>query len=268
MGILDEIVGAKRERLGEAKRMRPLGELKSILRDCGAARPFDLELRRSPGSGLRVIAEIKRASPSGGILRDPFDPGEIATVYSDVGAAAISVLTEEDYFRGALSHLFVVRSLATQPILRKDFIFDEYQIYESRACGADAILLIAALLARGQMAEFVELAREVGLHVLCEAHDARELDAALTSGAAVIGINNRDLKTMRVTLDTTLQMINDVPPGTVVVSESGIGTRQDVECLEQSRVDAVLVGTALMKARDIGGKYRELFHSRREEVRG
>lgn len=259
MGILDEIVRAKKERLEEAKRMMALGELKASLRDCAAARRFEEALRRRPGTALNVIAEVKRASPSGGVLRDPFDPAEIAKVYSDVGSAAISVLTEEDYFRGALSYLAVVRNLAPQPVLRKDFIFDEYQVYESRASGADAILLIAAILGRAQMAELVELAHEVGLEVLCEVHDLRELDAALMTGATVIGINNRDLKTMRVSLDTTLQMIGDIPPETVVVSESGIRSRQDVERLERSRVDAVLVGTALMKERDVRGKYRELF---------
>jgi indole-3-glycerol phosphate synthase len=267
MDILGEIIHKKRQRVSDAKMRSPLVSLKNCIRGMDEVRSFGKAIARKQGENIRIIAEIKKASPSRGIIRKDFNPAEIAKIYDTKGAAAISVLTEEDYFQGSPSHIKSVKEVASRPILRKDFIFDEYQIYESRSLGADAILLIASILSRSQGSEYLHLAREIGLQVLFEVHDWRELEDVLSLGASLVGINNRNLKTMKISLDTTLDLLSDIPGDRHVVSESGIGKREDVVRLEKTRVDALLIGTSLMKERDIGKKFDELMHDPEDAVR-
>ncbi|MCC6346531.1 MAG: indole-3-glycerol phosphate synthase TrpC [Nitrospirales bacterium] len=263
MSILDTIAAQKAERLREAKRKTPLSELKGRLRECDAPRDFRGAVRRSnDDTTLRLIAELKKASPSKGLIRKDFDPAAIASLYERKGADALSVLTEEDFFQGRLSFLGEVRRKTALPLLRKDFIFDEYQIYEARINGADALLLIAALLERNQAQEYLHVAAELGLRVLFEVHDEEELEKALRVDAEIIGINNRDLKTLHIDLSTTLRLRKEIPPGKIVVSESGIRTHSEVERLREAGVDALLVGTSLMQSEDIGGKIDELMGKR------
>ncbi len=259
MGILEEILRRKRARVEERRAKSPLPEVRSRARNAPPPRDFPSALRRAEGEGVRLIAELKKTSPSKGLIREEFDPRGIAAVYERAGASAISVLTEEDFFAGRLDYLPAVKEVTSLPLLRKDFIFEEYQVYEARAWGADAILLIAAALSRPQAGELYHLAGEIGLAVLFEVHHWRELDTALLIDVPIIGINNRDLKTLTVDLRTTVELLKDIPAGKTVVSESGIETRSDVELLERAGVDAVLVGTVLMEADDIEAKIRELF---------
>jgi indole-3-glycerol phosphate synthase len=242
MGILDKIVEAKSRRLASAMQRHPLSELRTRLSGAEPPRDFAGTLRRPGNEGIRLIAEVKRASPSMGLIREDFDPEAIALAYRH-RADAISVLTEEDY----------------KPVLRKDFLFHEYQLIEARAFGADAVLLIDAILDGSQAPEYLHLARELGLAVLYEVHTRRELERALTIEAPVIGINNRDLTTMTVDLSTTLTLLKEMPPGKTVVSESGIGSREQIRTVEDTGVDAVLIGTTFMKAADIAAKIDELF---------
>jgi indole-3-glycerol phosphate synthase len=260
MGILDEIVLKKKERLDNAKSRLPIQELKARISGSGKPIDFKTAIQRLPGTKIRLIAEIKKASPSKGVIRNDFDPVSIAKLYEEKEANAVSVLTEEDYFQGNLFYLSKVRGILTKPLLRKDFIFDEYQIYESRAHGADAILLIAALLEKNQAAEYLHLADELGLSVLFEVHDFGELEMALSAGAAIIGINNRNLKTMVIDINTTFKLHREIPPGKIIVSESGIKTRNDVQRLADGGIDAMLIGTSFMEAGDISGKIEELMN--------
>jgi indole-3-glycerol phosphate synthase len=258
MSILDAIVEKKRERIEEAKSRAPIGELKIRIDDMGAnTRDFTSAVKRPKGKGIRLIAEMKKASPSKGPIREDFHPAEIASAYAG-RADAISVLTEEDFFLGSLAHLREAKGAAPLPVLRKDFIIDEYQLYESRAAGADAVLLIEALLDKKQAGEYLELARELGLGVLFEVRDEWGLEIALDIGAQIIGINNRDLKTFKIDLDTTLDLVEAIHTKRTVVSESGIEQRADVVKLSRAGVDAVLVGTAFMEATDIEAKIKEL----------
>lgn len=254
--FLREIITYKKEELIEARRKRPLAELKSMARDAEPTRGFGNALS-SPG-GIKLIAEVKKASPSKGVIRDNFDPVGIARIYEDSGAACISVLTEKKFFQGSLDHLGMIRKAVDLPLLRKDFIIDEYQIFEARAAGADAILLIAACLDKPQIQDFLGCARDFGLDALVESHTPKELDKALSAGAMLIGINNRDLTTFSVSLQTTFDMLKDIPDDRIVVSESGISSREDIARLEQAGVDAVLVGEALMREKEIGRKVKEL----------
>ena len=201
---------------------------------------------------------MKKASPSKGVIRQDFDPVRIADTYQASGASCLSVLTEKNYFQGSLDYLGSIRKTVGLPLLRKDFIVDEYQIHEARAAGADAILLIAACLDRGQLEDFLGVAAGLGLDVLVESHTYPELDKSLLAGASIVGINNRDLQTFRVSLDATFGMLKDIPDDRTVVSESGIKTRDDVVRLEQAGVDAILVGESLMREQDIGKKVKEL----------
>jgi len=260
MSILNAIVEKKKERLAAAKTRSPLASLRSRAEGMPEARPFGPAIRRVQGTGIRVITEIKKASPSRGLIREDFDPVKIARVYESKQAAAISVLTEEDFFQGSLDHIPLVKNVVTVPLLRKDFIFDEYQLVEARAYGADAILLIAAILEKGQAGDYLAFAKELGLHVLFEVHTAKELDMVLDIEAFIVGINNRDLKTLDISLNTTIELIKDIPSDRIIVSESGISTPRDVELFEKTRVDAVLVGTSLMKQNDIGKAFDSLFH--------
>jgi indole-3-glycerol phosphate synthase len=262
MGVLEEILRRKRERLSHVKTCAPLKELKARIGDMKPPLNFRGAIRRLRGpeaepAGIRLIAEIKKASPSKGIIRADFDPVRIAEIYQG-RADALSVLTEEDFFLGELGHIGRVKGVTDRPVLRKDFIVEEYQLYESRAAGADAMLLIGAALGRAQAEEFCRLAEGLGLQVLFEVHGLEELETALLIGADIIGINNRDLRTMAVDLGATFEMKREIPESKTVVSESGIRTRQDVLRLEEAGVDAMLVGTAFMEAPDIGEKMDEL----------
>jgi indole-3-glycerol phosphate synthase len=254
--ILNEITAHKKEMLAETKRRVPFSEVKAKASDAAPVRGFGKAL--SQGGTIRLIAEVKKASPSKGVIRETFDPVTIARVYEEYGAACISVLTEEKFFQGKLEYLGLIRKAAGLPLLRKDFIVDEYQIFEARAAGADAILLIAACLEKEQMKDYLGIAGQLDLDVLVESHTYPELDKSLLAGASLVGINNRDLTTFEVSLRTTLDLLKDIPEDRTVVSESGIKTRDDVVLLEKAGVDAILVGESLMREKDIGKKVKEL----------
>ncbi|MBI5739502.1 MAG: indole-3-glycerol phosphate synthase TrpC [Nitrospirae bacterium] len=259
MSILFEILKNKKEELQAVKSSVRLTELKARAKDAPAVKPFRAAVQREPGGSVRFIAEIKKASPSRGVIRKDFNLSEIVSVYNRKdGVAAISVITEERFFSGRLDYLNKARKKTVKPLLRKDFIFDEYQVYESRVNHADAILLIVSALEKSQLGDLFELAKCLSLECLVEVHDWKELDMALYCGAEIIGINNRDLKTLNINLKTTFDLLKDIPDDRTVVSESGIETRADVLALDATRADAMLVGTTLMKAADIGKKIDEL----------
>lgn len=257
MSILEAIVARKKELVASAKMRIPLAELKSAIRDREASRDFQKAVKRDAGN-LRIVAEIKKASPSKGLIRADFSHIAIASIYEAKKVDAVSVLTEEDFFQGKLEFLEDVRKIVSCPILRKDFIFDEYQIYEARANSADAILLIASILDLKQAEEYLHLSDELGLSVLFEVHDFDELEKALRINVPVIGINNRDLKTLAIDLESSVRLKREIPTDKVVVSESGIRKREDVEKIESVGIDAILVGTCLMESPDIGRKIDEL----------
>ncbi len=254
--ILDDIIASKRVELAETKRRAPLSDIKAKAADAGPARGFGKALAAGPG--IKLIAEVKKASPSKGVIREDFDPVQIARIYKESGASCLSVLTEQRFFQGKLEYLDAIRKAQDLPLLRKDFIIDEYQIHEARAAGADAILLIAACLDRNQLQDYIGIAQRLGLDVLVESHTYKELDKSLLAGAMLLGINNRDLTTFMVSLQTTLNLLKDIPRDRTVVSESGIKTRDDVTKLQQAGVDAILVGESLMREKDIGKKVKEL----------
>ena len=255
--ILDDIVKAKMKQLARCKRSVPLSRMKERALERGLKTvDFAAALR---GDSVKLIAEVKKASPSRGVMCPDIDPVKLAQTYVSNGAAAVSVLTEEHYFEGSLDQLAAIRAgIGTTPILRKDFIFEPYQIYESRAHGADALLLIVAMLSSETLEELLSLSRALGMRCLVEIHDEEELERALACGATVIGINNRDLRTFRVKLDTTRRLRPMIPPDRLVVSESGIRCRDDIRKLKEWDVDAVLVGEALVSADDVAQKVREL----------
>ncbi len=254
--ILDEIIAYKKNELAETKRRVPLADIKSRAADAGPTRGFGIALAGC--EEIRLIAEVKKASPSKGVIREDFDPAKIAQSYESSGASCISVLTEQRFFQGRLEYLDAIRKAVTVPLLRKDFIIDTYQIIEARAAGADAVLLIAACLERQQLEDFIGIARQLHLDVLVESHTYRELDKSLLAGAVLVGINNRDLGTFTVDLQTTIDLMRDIPGDRTVVSESGIRTREDVLKLQRSGVDAILVGEGLVREKDIGKKVKEL----------
>lgn len=257
MSVLQKIVEKRTERLNVTRRAIPLGDIKSRISETEPPRDFASAIRRGEGDVVSLIAELKRASPSRGLIREDFDPAKIASIY-DARADAISVLTEEDFFQGDIAFINIVKSNATRPALRKDFIVDEYQIYEARAFGADAILLIDAILQRAQADEYRHLAAELGMAVLYEVHDYAELERALKLEMPIVGVNNRNLKTMQIDLETTFSLKKEVPADRIFVSESGISTHDDVLRLHEAGVDAMLVGTSLMKAPDIGAAIEAL----------
>lgn len=258
--ILDRILAAKREALAGARAARPLATVRAEAAAAAPARDFAgaIRRRREAAGPVRVIAEVKRASPSAGLLREPFDPAGLAATYAAAGAAALSVLTDGPFFQGAPEHLVAARRAAGLPILRKDFVLDPYQVYETRALGADALLLIVAALGEGALRDLLTLSREVGLAALTEVHTAAEMETALGAGATLLGINNRDLRTFRVDLRITFDLLPKVPPQVPVVSESGIASRADIVRLEAAGVDAVLVGEGLLRAADPGAALRAL----------
>ena len=257
MGILSEIVKRTKERVKDRKVKIPLHDIKSMIGDGQKPMDFSAAIKRRPDEHIKLIAEIKKASPSKGIIRTDFDHLSIARIYEKKAVSAVSVLTEEDYFHGNLLFISDVRKVLTKPILRKDFICDAYQIYESRAYEADAILLIAAILDKNQAHEYLHISGELGLHVIFEVHDLKELEMALSLNSKIIGINNRDLKTLQVDIQKTFDLAKELPSGKIIISESGIRTREDVKRLEHEGVDALLIGTALMEADDIGKKIDE-----------
>jgi indole-3-glycerol phosphate synthase len=260
--ILGRIVAAKRQELERRRREEPLGILRTRL-DQGVPPTRSLaEALRGPSLGL--IAEVKRASPSRGVLRADLDPKALVRTYASSGAAAISVLTEEQHFQGSLDDLEAARAVLDGrggprlPLLRKDFLFDAYHLFEARVYGADAVLLIAAILNPKRLAELLALARTLGMECLVEVHDERELERALAADAQIIGINNRDLRTFEVDLALSERLRPLIPADRVVVAESGIHTRADVERLQALGVNAVLIGEALVTAEDAGAKIGEL----------
>ena len=254
MNILDSIVAEKRR---EVARLLPqAGSVRQAIARRQDYRDFTGALRGQ--AGVALIAEVKKASPSAGVIRADFDPVRIATAYEQAGAAVLSVLTDEQFFQGKLEYLRLIRESVRLPLLRKDFIIDELQLYEAVAGGADAILLIAAILDDVQLRAYRQLAVHLKLAALVEVHDEPELARAVGAGAELIGINNRNLKTFQVDLGTTEKLAAQIPPGTLIVAESGIHTRADVDRVAAAGVHAILVGESLMRSADIAGKVKEL----------
>ena len=253
--MLDEIIAKKRKEVEQRKKILPLAHLKKRIAQQKPPLDFALALKGKP---IRLIAEVKQASPSRGILCPNFNPTELATTYAQGGANAISVLTEVNYFKGSIDHLAAIREVVKLPLLRKDFIFDPYQVYESRAYGADALLLIVTILSQEQLKELLSISHRLGLKCLVEVHNETDVERALLSGTEIIGINNRDLSTFTVDINTTGQLRPLIPRQKIVVAESGIKSRKDIEKLMDWRVNAVLIGEALVTANNILTKMKEL----------
>lgn len=254
--ILTRIIEEKRKALDEAKRAKPLDVLMREARGVCVKSAFKRNIARP--HAVNLIAEIKKASPSRGIIRGDFNPAKIAVAYQANGASAISVLTDERFFEGRLDYIKLVKDHTTLPVLRKDFIIDEYQVYESAVAGADAILLIADILARDEMKRLYDLAHSLGLDVLLEAHNEEDVEKALATGGAIIGINNRDLHLFKVDLAVTQRLVRMIPADRIRVSESGIRTHEDVMFLKSIGINAVLIGETFMEADDVGAKVREV----------
>lgn len=252
--ILNKIVDDKKPEVARIRREVPLWALKER---ATARKPMDFALALR-GEKVQLIAEVKKASPSKGLLCPDFQPLELAKTYEKNGAAAISVLTESNYFQGSLDYLETIRRAVNVPLLRKDFIFDEYQVYEAAAYGADAVLLITAILEQPKLHSLLVLCKTIGLGALVEVHNENELESALKAGADVIGVNNRDLNTFKTDIETTRRLIPLIPEGHTIVSESGIHTSGDMKKMKEYGVNAVLVGEALVTAKDIPTKIREL----------
>ena len=258
--ILARILATKREEIARAIALRSLSELRRDAQSAPPARAFAASVREAVAQGRdAVIAEVKRASPSKGMLRPSYDVASIATAYASAGATCLSVLTDARYFQGDPAHLGLARGTVDLPVLRKDFVIDAYQVYESRALGADCILLIAAALERAQLIALATIAHSLGMSVLVEVHDERELEVALEARGGLIGINNRDLRSFETRLETTWKLLPHIPEGHFVVTESGIRTRADVEAMRSRGVRAFLVGEAFMRAPDPGTALRDLF---------
>lgn len=247
--ILDKIVQVKQIEIDNHKSVCPLPELLTAIEGSPVTRDFYAALKT--GSELKLIAEVKKASPSKGIIRPDFEPVSLAQSYCQGGAAAISVLTDEQFFQGSLSYLGLIREHVALPLLRKDFILDPYQLYQSRAAGADSVLLIARILSQGQLTEYISLARELGMEPLVEIHSREDLAKSLEAGAKIIGINNRDLATFQTDLGLTLELAKDIPKDCLIVSESGIREPEDLRLLAGAGVKAVLVGEALAREEDV-----------------
>jgi indole-3-glycerol phosphate synthase len=262
--ILNKIVQTKHEEVAQRLRKTPLADMRSDAESRVLTRDFEGALRTKIAAGqAAVIAEVKKASPSKGLLREDFIPADIAQSYAfgdgHTSAACLSVLTDQQYFQGSTDYLKQARASCDLPVLRKDFMVDVFQIYESRAMGADCILLIAACLNDAQMADFEAVAQALGMAVLVEVHDAQELERALKLKTPLLGVNNRNLRTFEVSLDTTLSLMAELPPEKLLITESGIATREDVLRLRQAGVHAFLVGEAFMRAPEPGQALAELF---------
>lgn len=263
--ILNKILDVKADEIRAAKKQQDLASLRRDVESNAEARAqirgFEASLRSKIAAGKAgVIAEVKKASPSKGVLRENFHPAEIATSYAQHGAACLSVLTDEQFFQGAPDYLKQARAACSIPALRKDFMIDPYQVYQARAWGADCILLIVAALDHGLMRELEACAHEIGMDVLVEVHDADELEAALTLKTALLGINNRNLRTFETTLDTTITLLPRIPENKLVITESAIRTRDDVQRMRDHAVHAFLVGEAFMRAPDPGAELAQLFY--------
>ncbi len=258
--ILKKIVARKSEEIAERLQNTSLDQLQDALPNTSSCRGFVNAIANKISAGKPgVIAEIKKASPSKGVIREDFRPAEIAESYERAGAACLSVLTDIDFFQGADTYLQQARAACSLPVIRKDFIIDPYQVFEARTLGADCILLIAACLNDRQMQELNGLAHDLGMDVLIEIHDAEELQRALPLGNRLIGINNRNLRTFEVSLITTIELLGQIPDDHIVVTESGIHTPQDVAYMRENQVNSFLVGEAFMRADDPGAKLTELF---------
>ncbi|MEW8437959.1 MAG: indole-3-glycerol phosphate synthase TrpC [Candidatus Thiodiazotropha taylori] len=258
--ILKKIVARKQQEIADRLEKRSLQALQERLPESSAPRGFaDAIAQRIEAGEAGVIAEIKRASPSKGVLREDFQPAEIALSYQQGGAACLSVLTDIDFFQGSDDYLRQARAACSLPVIRKDFIIDPYQVYEARVIEADCILLIAACLDDAQLHSLNDLAHELGMDVLIEVHDEAELQRTLALENRLIGINNRNLRSFKVSLDTTLGLLDQIPEGRIVVTESGILDQQDVKRMRSHQVNAFLVGEAFMRADDPGARLRELF---------
>jgi indole-3-glycerol phosphate synthase len=255
MTVLDEIIAHKRQEVAAGRRVVPLGEMRARAEAAAPARDFAAAISGPP---LRIIAEVKRASPSAGAIRRDADPAATARLYEDAGAAAVSVLTDQRYFSGSPADLRAVKAAVGLPVLRKDFVVDPYQVYEARAIGADAVLLITGTVPAADLAALGRLVAGLGMTALFEVHDAAHVDDAVAAGARVVGINNRDLRTLSIDLGTTRRLRPRVPAGIAVVSESGIETPEHVAAVRACGVDAVLVGTALMASPDPAAHLRAL----------
>lgn len=256
---LKKIVAHKQEELRLLKTRSPLRELREQSRDMAPTRGFEAALRQKNDQGrTAVIAEVKKGSPSRGLIRSDFDPLEIAHIYEANGATCLSVLTDEYFFMGHLDYLTRIRGEISLPLLRKDFILDAHQIYQARCAGADAILLIAAILEQTRIVDFISLARELSLDILLEVHDEEEMETALRTDCTLIGVNNRNLRTFSTDLATTGRLASMLPPERLLVAESGIATRADILRLTADGADAFLIGESLMRETDIGAKLRTL----------
>ncbi|HYT90113.1 MAG TPA: indole-3-glycerol phosphate synthase TrpC [Gemmataceae bacterium] len=263
MTVLDKIVASKRREIEERRARTPEPELESRLADAPPVRNFRAALERGPG--VQIIAEVKKASPSAGVLRADFDPVAIARTYERHGAAAISVLTDEPFFQGSLAYLGAIRTAVTPPLLRKDFILDRYQLLEARVAGADAVLLIAEILDDAQLSHLLSEVRGLGMQALVEFYEPVNLERVLAAGARLIGVNNRDLRSFVTRLEHTLEVAARLPTDCCLVSESGIRTRDDILRLQTAGVRAALIGETLMRASDIGAKLEELLSGRRDD---
>ncbi|MBK7541214.1 MAG: indole-3-glycerol phosphate synthase TrpC [Candidatus Competibacter sp.] len=258
--VLQRILARKAEEIAERRQRLDLADVRRQAETAPPTRPFLAQLKAASARGEpAVIAEIKRASPSKGLLRDPFQPAEIARSYAAAGATCLSVLTDRDFFQGCEAYLQEARAACELPVLRKDFTIDLYQVYEARAIGADCILLIVAALDDTALRELTQLAVGLGMDVLVEIHDAGELERALVLDTPLLGVNNRNLRTFATRLDITLDLLSRIPPDRTVVTESGIHTPADVALMRERGVHTFLVGEALMRAADPGAKLAELF---------
>jgi indole-3-glycerol phosphate synthase len=264
MTILDTIVKTKRQEVAAAKEARPVAELRSAIETAAPPRDFLAAVTGPPTRTVNLIAEVKKASPSAGVIMADFDPVAIAKTYAENGASALSVLTDETYFSGRLDYIDPIKQAVDLPVLRKEFIIDDYQVVESRAARADAILLISEILTLDEVHQFHATARELGMAVLVEGHSAENLLAVIerlgppTDNGYLLGINNRNLHVQKTDVNTTVEIASVLPPGTPFVSESGLHTREDVEVVARAGACAILVGESLLRSDDIGEKVRAL----------
>jgi len=256
--ILERIVASKRIELAERKAKAGLGELVRRAGEAAPCRDFAAAVSGEPGHAVRLIGEFKRASPSKGLIRDDLEPGVVGRIYEAAGASAMSILTDGPFFSGSLDDLREAREAVGLPLLRKDFTLESYQLYEARCAGADAVLLIAAILEEARLRDLREEAAALGMAALVEVHDEAELERAVASGAGIIGVNNRDLKTFSVDIETTFRLKREMPDDVVTVSESGIRARDDMMRLREAGIDAALVGETCMRRKDPGEAVREL----------
>ncbi|MBM1143706.1 indole-3-glycerol phosphate synthase TrpC [Alcanivorax sp. ZXX171] len=258
--ILDRIIERKRAEIHAGQQHYTIGDFEAMAENQGKARGFAAALYRSVAEHRpAVIAEIKKASPSKGVIREDFDPVDIARRYQEVGASALSVLTDEEFFQGHEDYLRAARNAVTLPVLRKDFMIDPWQIFQSRAMGADAVLLIVAALSDAQLDELYHAAQRAGCDVLVEVHSGEELERAMKLNIELVGINNRDLRTFETRLDTSLSLADEVPADRLVITESGIHSREDVRLMRDNGINGFLVGEAFMKAGDPGAALKALF---------